>query len=332
MPLDEEIRHALAAFRAPGAPPMESMPVATLRAGFAAGAAKVAAARAIGQMPPARHVDQVEDRSIVGPGGPLLVRLYRPTYRSSPPLAPLLVFLHGGGHVLCNLDTHDDLCRDLSAELGAVVVSVNYRLAPEHPFPAAISDAVAAVHWAIAQATTLGADVQRLCLVGDSAGANLAIAAALQMLEQGGPRPALLALIYPVTDMRADSGSRHRSRSEMGNGDHGLGQRQIAYLCGLYLPDAALGESPLATPLLSPRLHELPATLLSTAEYDALRDEGQAFGDALAAAGVAVDQRCYAGLPHAFVQLVGASAAARAAWQDILARFRTRLQALSDKV
>jgi acetyl esterase len=326
MPLDEQVRQALAAFRAPGAPPMESMPVATLRAGFAAGATKVAAARAAGQMPPARHVDRVEDRSIVGPGGPLPVRLYRPATLSS---APLLVFLHGGGHVLCNLDTHDDLCRDLSAELDAVVVSVDYRLAPEHPFPAAISDAVAAVHWAVAQATTLGADAARLCLVGDSAGANLAIAAALQMLEQGGPRPALLALIYPVTDMRADSGSRYRSRAEMGNGDYGLGQRQIAYLCGLYLPDAALGESPLATPLLSPRLHELPPTLLSTAEYDALRDEGQAFGDALAAVGVAVDQRCYAGLPHAFVQLVGASAAARTAWQDILTRFRARLQALS---
>jgi acetyl esterase len=326
MPLDEEVRLALAAFRSPGAPPMESMPVATLRAGFAAGAAKVAAARAAGHMPPARHVDRVEDRSIVGLGGPLPVRLYRPATKAS---APLLVFLHGGGHVLCNLDTHDDLCRDLSAELDAVVVSVDYRLAPEHPFPAAINDAVAAVHWAVAQATTLGADAARLCLVGDSAGANLAIAAALQMLEQGGPRPALLALIYPVTDMRADSGSRYRSRAEMGNGDYGLGQRQIAYLCGLYLPDAELGESPLATPLLSPLLHALPATLLSTAEYDALRDEGQALGDALTAAGVAVDQRCYAGLPHAFVQLVGASAAARAAWQDILARFRTRLQALS---
>lgn len=326
MPLDEEVRLALAAFRAPGAPPMESLPVATLRAGFAAGAAKVAAARAAGHMPPARHVDRVEDRSIGGPGGPLPLRLYRPSTKAS---APLLVFLHGGGHVLCNLDTHDDLCRDLSAELDAVVVSVDYRLAPEQPFPAAINDAVAAVHWAVAQATALGADAAQLCLVGDSAGANLAIAAALQMLEQGGPRPALLALIYPVTDMRADSGSRYRSRAEMGNGDYGLGQRQIAYLCGLYLPDAALGESPLATPLLSPRLHELPATLLSTAEYDALRDEGQALGDALAAAGVAVDQRCYAGLPHAFVQLVGASAAARAAWQDILTRFRARLQALS---
>lgn len=327
MPLDEEVRLALAAFRAPGAPPMESMPVATLRAGFTAGAAKVAAARAAGQMPPARHVDRVEDRSIVGPGGPLPVRLYRPAPMTSVPPAPLLVFLHGGGHVLCNLDTHDDLCRDLSAELDAVVVSVDYRLAPENPFPAAIDDAVAAVHWAVAQATTLGANAARLCLVGDSAGANLAIAAALQILEQGGPRPALLALIYPVTDMRADSGTRYRSRAEMGSGNYGLGQSQIAYLCGLYLPEATLGESPLATPLLSPRLHELPATLLSTAEYDALRDEGQALGDALTAAGVAVDQRCYAGLPHAFVQLVGASAAARAAWVDILARFRALLHA-----
>jgi acetyl esterase len=329
MPLDEEVRLALTAFRPSGAPPMESIPVATLRAGFTAGAAKVAAARAAGQMPPARHVDRVEDRSIVGPGGSLQVRLYRPATVSSAPLAPLLVFLHGGGHVLCNLDTHDDLCRDLSAELDAVVVSVDYRLAPEHPFPAAINDAVAAVHWAVAQATTMGADAARLCLVGDSAGANLAIAAALQMLEQSGPRPALLALIYPVTDMRADSGSRYRSRAEMGNGDYGLGQHQIAYLCSLYLPDATLGESPLATPLLSHRLHELPTTLLSTAEYDALRDEGQAFGDALAAAGVLVDQRCYDGLPHAFVQLVGASAAARTAWQNILTRFRARLQALS---
>jgi acetyl esterase len=264
-------------------------------------------------------VRSVEDVSLPGPAGDLPARVYRP---ETGGVHPTIVFFHGGGFVIGDLDTHDDHCRQLAADVGAVVLSVDYRLAPEHPFPAAFEDCLAATRWAAEHVGELGGDASRLVVAGDSAGGNLAAAVALAAKESG---PALAAqlLIYPACDFR--DGDHHPSRVENGEGLF-LTEADMRWFGDAYVPDVEHREDPRASVLLSPDLSGVAPAVVLTAEYDPLRDEGEAYADALRQAGVEVDLRRYDGLIHGFFGLGPVSPASHAAVLDGCAALRDLLE------
>jgi acetyl esterase len=287
MPVDPQIQ-ALLDLRAQ-LPPLHTLSVPDARAQSAARA-----------MPGLRiaEVASVVDRDMQGPDGPLPLRIYTPP--GSGPF-PLLVFFHGSGFVVCSLDTHDAMCRNLCGGAGCVVVSVDYRLAPEHKFPAAPDDCLAATRWAVANAGTLGADPERVVVAGDSAGGNLAAVTALRIRDEGGPRLSGQLLIYPVTDYHTPGTP---SMSENAEG-YGLTRQGMAWFWGHYLADPAEAANPLACPLRATDLGRLPAALVLTAEYDPLRDEGELYGQALRKAGVPTEITRWDGVNHGFFFFVG---------------------------
>lgn len=247
---------------------------------------------------PKLEVASVEDVTIPGPDQPIPLRVYRPDDR---PGHPVIVFFHGSGFVICSLETHDDICRQICHGTGHVVVSVDYRLAPEHPFPAAPRDCLAAVRWVAAHAASLGGDPERLAVCGDSAGGCLATVAARQCGEAGGPRIAAQALIYPVTDHYQGG---HDSYAERGSG-FGMTSGDMRWFWNHYCQDPAQGLDPLASPLRAPDLSGLPPTYVVTAEYDVLRDEGRLYAQKLAEAGVAVTLKHYEDVNHGYLHWVG---------------------------
>ncbi len=243
-----------------------------------------------------RPVAEVHALAATGPLGEIPLRLYRPA--GLPAAAPTLVYCHGGGWVIGDLDTHDVLCRDL-AELGrCVVVAVDYRLGPEHRFPAAVDDVLAATRWLHTQAGALGLDAQRFAVGGDSAGGNLAAVLALAWRDAGEPVPLKFQLlIYPATDMRAVAPSHTRN----GQG-YLLTADTVAYFRGHYLAPHQWADWR-ASPLLHPDLSGLPPALVLTAGYDPLRDEGRQYADALSAAGNAAQYVCFERQIHGFVPM-----------------------------
>jgi acetyl esterase len=252
-------------------------------------------------------VAAVETVSVEGGEGPLPARLYRPAARGGETL-PLLVFLHGGGFVVGDLETHDEPCRLLCRHAGTLVLSVAYRLAPEHPFPAAVDDAVAAVRWAHRHAESLGADRSRLGVGGDSAGANLATVAALALRGSADAVAAQL-LIYPVTDMAAATPSRTRYATGFL-----LQGRDADQVVDLYLrAEAAAVADPRASPARTPSLAGAPPALVVLAGFDILRDEGAAYAQALRLAGVPVVEQRAPTLIHGFLHLTTVSPASRQA-------------------
>jgi acetyl esterase len=228
--------------------------------------------------------------------GGVRLRIYRPSGSATDALLPALVYFHGGGWVIGDLDTHDVLCRELSNGAGACVVSVDYRLAPEHRFPAAVNDCIAATQWVARHAASLHIDAGRLALGGDSAGGNLAAVVSLHLRDHGGPAIAYQLLIYPATDMRA----QHRSHTHNGQG-YLLTADTIRYFRGHYIEDSALYVDWRASPLLHENLKDLPPALVLTAGFDPLRDEGLAYADALAAAGNRVSHVCFERQIHGFI-------------------------------
>ncbi|WP_326823839.1 alpha/beta hydrolase [Streptosporangium sp. NBC_01756] len=240
----------------------------------------------------------VED--LTSPSG-LPLRRYRP---SAEP-RPLMVFLHGGGWVFCDLETHDRTCRRLARECDVDVLAVDYRLAPEHPYPAAIDDAVEVLGWA-----------RPVAVAGDSAGGYLATMACLRLRDEGGPLPAVQILICPNTDLTLSL----PSVTEKGTG-YGLDADMVAWFAAQWTPDPERRRA--ASPLHHPDLSGLPAALVVTAEHDALRDEGDAYARRLADAGVRVTHRCEPGLVHGFIQGMDlTSPDAAAAHQRIFADIR----------
>jgi len=270
-------------------PPMHRLPVERVR-------------RAIGRQLatglPKEPVGSVEDRTVPGPAGPVPIRVYRPDDGSG---RPLIVFFHGSGFVICDLDTHDDICRQLCARSGCVVVSVDYRLAPENPFPAGPDDCLAATRWAAANAADLGADPGRLALAGDSAGACMATVVAMRCRDAGGPTAKAQALVYPVTDHWS---AGHPSYADRGVG-FGMTAADMRWFWNHYCPDPAQGDDPHASPLRAPDLSGLPPAYVVTAEYDVLRDEGRDYAAALARAGVPVEAVHYDDMNHGFLHWVG---------------------------
>jgi len=269
--------------------------------------------------PPPRVAD-VSDRTIPGPGGDIPIRVYMPD--SERPM-PGLVFLHGGGWVVGSLQTHDGLCRALANGGGCTVVSVDYRLSPEHKFPAAIDDAVAATRWVFENVSQLGIDRERIAVGGDSAGGNLAAAVALMLRDAAGPRLAFQLLIYPVTDRNFET------PSYIANADgFRLTRSAMQWYWNHYLRSAADADDQRASPLRAASLEGLPPAFVATAEYDPLLDEGRAYADRLRAAGVPVEYREYPGLVHGFAGQGGVVDRARDALDELAAALRTALSAV----
>lgn len=231
--------------------------------------------------------------SIPGDHGPINARLYTPIGLAEG--SPLLIFYHGGGFVLCDLDTHDNACRFLAREANVRVLSVDYRLAPEHPFPAGADDSLTAFRWAAVHAESLGIDPEAIALGGDSAGGNLAVGVALQAALAGEPRPVFLLLFYPVTDLTR----RTHSRELFGEGFF-LTDRAMLRCEGYYLTNPELAADPRISILLAEDLSVLPPTYLATAGFDPLRDEGEEFGRRLLEAGVPVVLHRQSDLLHGY--------------------------------
>jgi acetyl esterase len=264
-----------------------------------------------------RRLGPVRDVVIDG-DVPLPARHYAPPPGGG---SELIVFFHGGGFVFGDLDTHDGLCRMLAAHVGVHVLAVDYRLAPEHPFPAAAEDAHAALRWARANAAALGADPARVAVAGDSAGGNLAAVACQAARAAGEPQPALQLLIYPVTRF----GSSYPSRELFGDGFF-LTNSRMEWFDSHYLggdPQRAL--DPRASPLLSDGLAGLAPAIVATAAFDPLRDEGEAYAEALRDAGVPVLTRRFDGLIHGFVSAAGVSRDAREAVLELAGATRALL-------
>jgi acetyl esterase len=253
-------------------------------------------------------IGKIEDRTLPGPAGPLPFRMYTPLGADREPLGGL-VFFHGGAWVLGNLDTHDCMCRILANESGCRLVSVDYRLAPEHPFPAAVEDACAAAAWVAAHAAELGIDPNCLAVAGDSAGGTLA-AVVCQSTKGSGFKIALQVLLCPVTDIAADNPSRR----EFVEG-YFLEGPLMSWAGTHYLPSRVDLSDPRLSPLRAPDLSGLPPALIHTAGYDLLRDEGKAYADALEHAGVKVRHVCHEHMIHHFYAMAGAIPYARTALQ-----------------
>jgi acetyl esterase len=241
---------------------------------------------------PRPDVAAVKDLEVPGPAGSIPVRVYRPSERTD---LPVLVYLHGGGWAICSLETHDASCRQLANDAGCMVVSVDYRLAPEHPFPAAPEDCYAALTWTAENAASLGGDPRRLAVGGDSAGGNLSAVVSLMARDRKGPRLCHQLLVYPVTDHAFDTDSYRE------NADAPILTREIMQgFWSYYLSRAEDGRHPYASPLRAEDVSGLPPAHVITAEYDPLRDEGEAYARRLSDAGVPVVQRRFDGMVHGF--------------------------------
>ena len=298
MPLHPVIQTALAA--AEGMPAYFELPIAE---------ARVQAKKAYPANPAPVPVGAVRELRVPGPAGVMGVRLYTPSGQGPH---PLLVFFHGSGFVMLDLDTHDDICRRLCAGASCVVASVDYRLAPEHKFPAAPDDCLAATRWLAAHALEIDADASRIVVAGDSAGGCLAAVTALRIRDEGGPALRGQLLFYPVTDYPSEPRNSYRA---FGAG-YGLTSEGMAWFWDQYLADPAAANHHHASPLRAHSPAGLPAACVLVAEFDVLHDEGKAYARLLRQAGIPVVQRSYAGMNHGFLKYAGVLEEASAAVRD----------------
>jgi acetyl esterase len=265
------------------------------------------AAPLAGEAEPIAHV---EDRTIPGPAGAIPVRIYRP---SDAPSLPCLVYYHGGGWTIGDLDMADAPLRMLANASGWMVMSVDYRLAPENPFPAAVEDAFAAVKWAAEHSAEIGADPARIAVGGDSAGGNLSAVVCQLAREAGGPGIVLQALIYPATDLAAATDSWRK----YGDKNYILTQEHLDLFTSAYLPHGTDRKDPRISPMRADELAGLPRALVITAEFDPLRDEGEAYAARLRESGVPVRLTRYDGMVHGFMTLGGVLHAGGVAIREI---------------
>ena len=281
MPVDPQFAPLLAMSET--APPLSQVPIQLLRMGRP---------KPDGFEP--TPVAQVIDRTIPGPGGEIKIRIYRPHAEAG---LPIVLFMHGGGFILGDLDSHDEVARVITMKADCVTVAVDYRLAPEYPFPAAPEDCFAALRWTAEHAGEFGGDTSRIAVCGDSAGGNLAAVLTLRARDEGGPRICAQALIYPLTDAvdadefkPAPDGKLYFFKAKDG-----------AYFNSLYLPAAGDARHPHASPMFAEAVAGLPPAFVLTAEYDPLCRQGEAYAARLKAAGVEVAHSRYAGAIHGFV-------------------------------
>jgi acetyl esterase len=291
---------------AQGAPPIETLSIDEARKashGFIALA---------GEPEP---VGRVEDRRIPVRSGEIGVRIYTP--EGEGPF-PGVVFLHGGGWVICDLETHDTVCRAIGRRAGALVVAVDYRLAPEHKFPVPLEDSEDAMRWTAANAEKLGIDLARLAIAGDSAGGNMATVIAARARDNGGPALALQVLVYPVTNLLSGDTP---SRGEFGE-DHFLTAASMEWFKAQLLSRPEEARDPHVSPAFLDDLRGLPPAVVISAECDPLRDEGEAYGKRMQDAGVPVTVTRYAGMFHPFLNLLGHTPGAQKAVDEIAAAVR----------
>jgi acetyl esterase len=297
MTLDSATAAFLDGMRAAGGKPLYEQTLEEARAGMRGASQQLAA--------PAEEMHQVVDRRIPAAGRDIGVRIYTPRPLAGAGTLPVVVFFHGAGFVAGDLETHDSIARYYAKHADAIVIAVDYRLAPEHRFPAAVDDCYDAVAWASAHAAELGGDPARVAVAGDSAGANLSTVACLLAKQRGGPRIAFQALVYPVVDFRSDT--TFSSREQFGGGDYFLSNRDMDWFRSLYLANVERDAADQrASPLAALSLAGLPPALVVTCGCDLLRDEGKAYADRLAAAGVPVEHRCFDGTIHACLSFAGA--------------------------
>jgi acetyl esterase len=305
--LHPQIQQVLKIMAEAGLRPIEAMTPAEAREQMEA----TARARKADPLP----VDRVEERMIPGPGGPIRLRLYRPKVAGT---VPAIVYYHGGGHVIGSLDTHDFVARNLCAGAEALVASVDYRMGPEHKFPAAVEDSFAALEWAHGNAAALGADPDRLGVHGDSAGANLAAVVALMALDAGRPRLRLQSLVYPVADYTMSTPSYEKFATGYGI----LTRDAMTWFRKHYLQRVEDAADWRASPLKAPSLAGVAPAIVVTAECDVLHDDGERYAAALRDAGVPVEYREYPGMIHAFFGMVPAVDDAMNAQRTVWAAFR----------
>ena len=248
--------------------------------------------------PPAPEIGAVRELTADGPAGPVRLRLYRPRGVAASAPLPALIFFHGGGWVIGDMDTHDVLCRQITDGADISVVNVDYRLAPEEKFPAAVDDAWVATRWVAGHATELGIDAARLAVGGDSAGGNLAAVVALLARDQGAPPIRFQVLIYPVTDVGAES----PSYTEFADGFM-LTRDSMRWFIGHYLRTKDDAADWRVSPLRAPSVAGVAPALMVTAGFDPLRDEGDAYARKLREAGVRVDSISYGGMIHGFAPM-----------------------------
>jgi acetyl esterase len=301
MPVDPQAEAILASIRQFRGPAITELDPASARA--------FSAARNF----PAGPEAEVTDHEIAGPGGALGIRTYRPNGTAAGARLGGVVYFHGGGFVLGSVAGHDALCRQLAVRAGCVVASVEYRLAPEHRFPAAVEDAYAATCWVSEHAPRLGIDRAKLAVAGESAGGNLAAVVAALARDGGGPPLVFQALLSPVMDLRALDTPSYRDNAE----GYLLTRAMMAWFRDQYVEREAQRDDPRCSPLAAGDFAGLPATLVISAEYDPLRDEGAAYVQALAAAGVDARVSCYDGMIHTFTSLYPYLDRGRAALDEV---------------
>lgn len=306
--LDPAARGVLEMMAGMGGPPLETLPVAearALREGMLAMAGEPA------------PVAGVEDRVIPGPGGaPLTVRIYTP--RGDTSARPAFVYFHGGGWVIGDLETHDNVCRELTRRSGAVGIAVEYRLSPEAKFPAGVEDCFAAAKWVADNAAKLGIDADRISVAGDSAGGNMATVVSMKCRDEAGPALALQILIYPWLDLGdVQTASRIEFKEE-----HFLTVTGLQWFAGHYLVNIEDVAHPHASPFRAENLRDLPPALIITAECDPLCGEGEAYGQRLKQAGVPVTYTRYRGMIHGFFSMMGAIPASYRAVDQVAAAIR----------
>jgi len=291
--VDPEARRMMDAIANSGEPPLQDLPVAEAR--------RIADERVIRTNIAPEAVWSVRDVMIPGRGGALRLRVYKP---ADKPGQPVLLYIHGGGFTVGNLDTHDPQCRRFANRAGCMVVAVEYRLAPEHRFPAAVEDVLSAAEWIAVQADAIGADRMRVAITGDSSGGTLTATVCQQLRGRADLRVCLQVLIYPGTDLRMTAPSHVR----LGEGNF-LTAAKLRWFYEQYLRSPADAEDPLASPLLAESVAGLPPALLITAGLDPLLDEGIEYAERLRQAGVPVEHINYEGWPHGFFFWAGTEAA-----------------------
>jgi acetyl esterase len=307
MPIDPQAEALLRQITEAGRPPLHQLSVEDARA--AAEDMKVLAGETI-------EVGSVHDTKIPVDGAEIGARVYTPEGAGPH---PVVVFFHGGGWVICSLDTHDNVARTICRDAEAVVVSVDYRMAPEHRYPTAVHDCFAATRWVADNAAALGAEADRLAVCGDSAGGNLATVVSQMARDARGPAIRYAALIYPAVDMTRKGGSLDENAS-----GYFLETEGMHWFMNHYLSEAEKAET-MASPMLHEDLSRLPDCFIATCEFDPLRDEAEAYGDALRANGVRVETKRYDGLIHAAATLGGVLDGGRLLVADVAAHLREAL-------
>ena len=315
MKLDEHTQGLLSQMVDSGAPPLYEMPVEEARAGLKEITLALDA--------PFTEVARIKQTSIPGKLGDIPLRIYWPQELSEDETLPILMQFHGGGFALGDLDTHENCCRYYCKQANLIVISVDYRLAPEFRFPAGIDDCYAALCWAAENASQLGGDADRIAVTGDSAGGNLSAVVCQMARDRQGPAIAFQALVYPAVSMNPKAS--FPSRDECGGGEYFLSMKDMEWFNGMYLADPGQHKDVRVSPLLAESLVGLPPALIITAGFDPLRDEGRAYYERLVQAGVEADYYCFETTIHGFFSFSGLIEVGREGLQMVADRLRDAL-------